>query len=243
MEMENNTQVSAPANKSNKKKFIAIAIAAAAVLGAGSYFLPDNFNVWRKFNISTGGNAAAVVNGEKITKSDLDLRIDRAKEAIQLQGVNLADEKALAEIKKQMLNDMINEKILLQNAVKSGISVNDADVKTAYDQLIAKFKSKEDFAKELASRKISEKEVREGIAKQMTLNKYVAQNVDLKSVGATDEEVGNLYKKYSGQQKNMPKIEEIKAQLANEVKQQKSRATVLEFIEKLKKDASIKIFL
>ena len=189
------------------------------------------------------GNAAAVVNGEKISTEELDSRIEQAKEIIQNQGVNLEDEKVLAEVKKQMLNDMINEKILLQNAEKGGFAATDFEIQTAYDQLAAQFKTQEDFQKELTARKVTEKEVKESIAKQMTLNKYVEQNIDLKSVGATDEEINALYKNYSAQQKNMPELGEIKNQLADQVKQQKTRTMIFGFIEKIKKDADIKILL
>ena len=67
MEIENQKQPSASAKKSSKKKFIAVAIALLVLGGAVSYLLPDSFNVWRKLNISMSGNAAAVVNGEKIS--------------------------------------------------------------------------------------------------------------------------------------------------------------------------------
>lgn len=243
MEIENKAQTSAPVKTSGKKKFIMIAIALLAIGGAGSYFLPGDFNVWNKLNLSIGGNTAATVNGEKITKTDLDLRFEQLKEANQLQGVDLSDEKAVTEIKKQMLNDMISEKIILQNAMKSGISSSQADVQSAYDQLITNFKTKEDFEKELVSRKITEQEVKDGIAKQMILSKYIEQKVDLKNVSVTDAEIKALYDNYSSKQENMPKLEEIKDQLGNEVKQQKSRAMVLDFVENLKKDADIKIFL
>ncbi len=243
MEGENKNQINIPAEKSNKKKIITIAIILVAVLGAGSYFMPGNFNIWSKFNILIRGNAVAVINGEKITKSDLDSRIDKMKEIFKLQGANLADEKTLGEIKKQTLNDMINEKILLQNAKKSGFTVSDADVQISFDQLVAKFKTKEDFQKELTLGKLTEKEVKENIANQITLNKYIEQNIDVKNLNATDEEINNLYKKYAAQQKNIPKLEDIKTQLAAEIKQQKSKAMILELIDKLKKDADIKIFL
>src|SRR3989338_816144 len=243
MEIENQKQPSASAKKSSKKKFIAVAIALLVLGGAGSYLLPDSFNIWSKLNISMSGNAAAVVNGEKISTEELDSRIEQAKEIIQNQGVNLGDEKALAEVKKQMLNDMINEKILLQNAEKGGFAATSAEVQTAYDQLAAQFKTEEDFQKELTARKVTEKEVKERLAKQMTLNKYVEQNIDLKSISATDEEINTLYKNYSTQQKNMPELGEIKNQLADQVKQQKTRTMIFDFIEKIKKDADIKILL
>ncbi|MBM2818299.1 MAG: putative lipoprotein [Parcubacteria group bacterium] len=243
MESENINQTNVTAKRSGNKKFILIVIALLIVGGAVSYFLPGNLNVWSKLGISSVGNTAAVINGDKITLSDLDLRIDQAKEAIQLQGVNLADEKALAEVKKQMLADMINEKIVLQNAAKGGITVTDTEVQTAYNEVVSKFKSKEEFEKELTTRNLTEAGIKENISRQMTLNKYIEQNVDAKSISVTDEEINNLYKSYSAQQANMPKLEEIKTQLSDQVKQQKYKALVLEFVDKLKKESKIEINL
>lgn len=243
METEHKKQTNAPTKRSGGKKFIAIGIALLAVMGMGSYFLPGGFNIWSKFNISTSGNAAAVINGENITKSDLDFRVEQAKEIIQRRGADLTDEKVINAIKKQILSDMINEKILLQSAAESGITVSDDEILTAYNEMVATFKTKEDFEKELTSRNITEKVIKENIADQITLNKYINQNIDVKNVSVTSEEINSLYKYYGSQQENMPKVEEIKGQLANEVKQQKTKAMVLEFIEKLKKDANIEILL
>lgn len=243
MEIKNATQANVSTKRSNKKKFIAIGIALLAVAGMGSYFLPGGFNIWSKFNISTSGNAAAVINGEKITKSDLDFRVEQAKQIIQQQGADLTDEKVVSAIEKQILSDMVNEKILLQSAAESGITVSDDEVLAAYNEMVATFKTKEDFEKELTSRNLTEKVVKENISEQMTLNKYINQNIDIKNASVTNEDINSLYKYYSSQQENMPKLEEIKAQLENEAKQQKTKAMVLELIEKLKKDANIEILL
>lgn len=240
MEIENKIQVKDQVKKSNVKKYIAIVIVLVVLGGVGSYFLPKNLNLWSKLNI-LNGNTAAVINGEKIMKTDLDLRIEQAKETIQLQGVDLSDEKVLAEIKKQMLDDMINEKILLQNAEKGGFIATVADVQAAYDQLVARYKTQEDFQKELVARKITEEEIKKNITREITLNNYIEKSVDLKSINSTDAEISDLYKNYSAKQENMPKLEEIKDQLANQVKQQKSRTMIFDFIEKLKNDADIKI--
>lgn len=243
MEIENKTQNNMPTKKSGKKKFIVIGIALLVVAGVGSYFLPGGFNIWSKLNILMSKNTAAIINSEKITKSDLDFRIEQAKQVIQRQGADLTDEKVVSAIEKQILSDMVNEKILLQSTAESGITVSDDEILAAYNEMVATFKTKEDFEKELTSRNITEKIIKENIADQITLNKYINQNIDIKNISVTSEEINSLYKYYSSQQENMPKIEEIKSQLENEVKQQKTKAMVLELIEKLKKDANIKILL
>ena len=241
MENQNVTQNGASAKKSGKKKFIIIIIILLVAFAVGSFFLPESFNMWSKLGLSDGENVAAVINGEKIMKNDLETKTSQAKGVLQAQGSSI-DEKALSEIKSQMLLSMVNEKILLQNAKKEGVSVSDAEVSTVYNDLIAKYESKESFEKELASKNLTEKEVKNNITDQMTLNKYIEKKIDANNIVATDSDISALYKNYSDKQENMPKIEEIKSQLAEQVKQEKYRLAVLELIEKLKKDGNVKIF-
>lgn len=241
MENQNIVQNTASVKKSGKKKFIVILVILLILGGVASFFLPEGLNVWSKLGVSGDKNLAAVINGEKITKSDLDIRTNQAKEFLQAQG-SPVDEKAISEIKNQMLLSMVNEKIILQNAKKELISVSDEEISTVYKDLIAKYDSKESFEKELSSKNLTEKEVKNNIADQMVLNKYIEKKIDRNNITVTDSEINTLYKNYSDKQENMPKLEEIKSQLAEQVKQEKYKVAVLELIEKLKKDGNVKIF-
>lgn len=243
METENKNQASELSEKSSKKKIIAIVIAIIIAAGAGSYFLPAKMNIWNKLRISGASNMAAIINGEKITKADIDSRINSSKDVFEKQGLDLSDEKVFKELEKQILDNMVSEVLILQDSKKAGISANNADVEKAYNEILAKFKDKADFDKELASRNLTDEKVKESISKQMTINKYIEQKTDIKNVAATDGEISALYAKYGEKQKDMPKLQEIKMQLENEVKQQKIRAMAIDLIEKLKKEANLKIFL
>lgn len=227
--------------KAKHKKIILFAVILLVIIFVASYFLPQKFNILSILNLSNS-SLAAVVGGEKITKKDLSDRVDKNKEVFKQQGANLSDEKVLAKINEQTLNEMINEKVLLQNAKKEGITASDNEVSIAYDNLVSKFKSKEDFDKELSALKFTEKSLKENISKQIVLKKYVEKNTDIKDITATKEEIKNLYDKYKINQKDMPNLEEIEKQLENEVKQQKIGVIVEAFIKKIKKETEIKIF-
>lgn len=227
--------------KSKYKKIILIAVALLVIICAASYFLPNKFNILSILNLSNS-SLVAVVDGEKITKNELSDRVDKNKEVFKQQGLDLSDEKVLAKINKQTLDEMINEKVLLQNAKKEGITASDNEVSVAYDNLVSKFKSKDDFDKELSALKFTEKSLKENIGKQIVLKKYVEKNTDIKNITATKEEIKNLYNNYKANQKDMPNLSEIEKQLENEVKQQKIRVMVEAFIEKIKKETEIKIF-
>lgn len=227
--------------KSKHKKIILFAVILLVIIGAVSYFLPDKFNILSILNLSNS-SLAAVVGDEKITKNDLSDRVNKNKEVFKQQGFDLSDEKVLEKINKQTLDEMINEKVLLQNAKKEGITTSDDEVSVAYDNLVSKFKSKDDFDKELSALKFTEKSLKENINKQIVLKRYVEKNTDIKNITATKEEIRNLYNSYKTNQKDMPNFEEIEKQLENEVKQQKIRVMVEAFIEKIKKETEIKIF-
>lgn len=227
--------------KSKHKKIILFAVTLLVIIGAVSYFLPDKFNILSILNLSNS-SLAAVVGDEKITKNDLSDRVNKNKEVFKQQGVDLSDEKVLEKINKQTLDEMINEKVLLQNAKKEGITASDDEVSVAYDNLVSKFKSKDDFNKELSALSFTEKSLKENINKQIVLKRYVEKNTDIKNITATKEEIRNLYNNYKTNQKDMPNFEEIEKQLENEVKQQKIRVMVEAFIEKIKKETEIKIF-
>lgn len=247
MNQANESQINNnPPKKSMVKKIIMIVVILLVIGGAASYFMPGKFNFMKKIQISSNTDLVASVNGEGITKSEFDSRVNQVKEMALSQKVDLTDAKALKEIETTTLNEMINEKILFQDAKNKGITANDSDVEKTYNQIVAQYKSKEDFIKDLAAKNLTEQTLRESIVKQLTLIKYIGQNIDAKSITASDKEVSDLYKTLSANnanQKNMPKLADIKAQLENEVKQGKSKAKILELINKLKEGVKIEKFI
>ncbi len=231
-----------PPKKSGVKKIILIIIILLAIAGVTGYFLAGNFNKKvGEIGVSVVGDSVAIVNGEKIAKSEFESRVGQNKEIAKSQGVNLADEKTVKEIEKMTLDEMVNEKILLQDAKKKGLITPVADVEKAYNEIFAKFKNKDDFTKELATQNLTEQSLKENITKQLTLIKYMEQNVDSKNITVSEKEIGDLYKSLREKQKNIPKLEQIKTQIENEIKQSKLKVKILELIAKLKTGAKIEI--
>lgn len=240
----NESQINSnPPKKSKSKKIILIIVILLAVGGMASYFTLGNLNIWKKVSILGGGNAnsVAVVNGEVITLNEFNLRVSQNKELAKSRGIDVLDEKVIKEIEKTTVDDMVNEKILLQDAKKKGVVANGADVEKAYNEIFTKFKNKDDFTKELSVQNLTEQSLRESIIKQLTLIKYLGQNIDVGNITASEKEMSDVYNALNAKQKNIPKLEQIKTQLENEIKQSKSRAKILELIGKLKEGAKIEI--
>ena len=74
-----------------------------------------------------GGSTAAIVNGEKITVADVDQKFDLYKKMSGKSGQPDAStpegKAAAADMRMQILNAMIQDKILVTEAAKEGITV------------------------------------------------------------------------------------------------------------------------
>lgn len=233
-----------PPKKSKAKKIIMIVIILLIIGGAVSYFMPGKFGFMNKIKISSNTDLAAAVNGEEITKSEFEARVNQIKDLALSQKVDLTADK-IKEIQTATLDEMINERILFQDAKKKGVVASAAEIDKTYNEIIAGFKTKEDFTKELAAKNLTDQSFKDSIVRQLTLIKYIGQSIDAKNITASEKEVADLYAKYSSNsdQKNMPKLADIKIQLENEIKQGKSRAKILELINKLKEGVKIEKFI
>lgn len=120
-------------------------------------------------------DVVATVNGEKITVTELDQRVEEAKAILERQGLDFSGEQGQAymeTLRKQVLDGMINDKLLLQEARKSG-ELN----RERRQEIISDFKtnvaSEEEFKRLLDENNLSEEE----LAYLLYYQELVAQEV------------------------------------------------------------------
>ncbi|ABZ83835.1 ppic-type ppiase domain protein, putative [Heliomicrobium modesticaldum Ice1] len=107
---------------------------------------------------SSGGNVVASVNGETISRSDLDKRINRYKEELSRSGG--ADSKELmANLERQELEHMIDEMLFTQEAKKRNIEVSDGQVAAELAKEKQQFPSDAEFQEALKRYRLTEDEL------------------------------------------------------------------------------------
>lgn len=133
-------------------------------------------------------DVVATVNGEKITNAELSQQFEEAKAEIEKQGwIDLSGEAGqeyLEIIRQQTLENMINNKLLLQEAKKYG-KLTKEQIQDKIDLVKAEFPSEEQFKQFLAYNNVSE----EDFAYIINLQEQLAKEVP--SVSA--EEVRKYY--------------------------------------------------
>lgn len=141
-------------------------------------------------------NVVATVNGEQITRQQLDDMVQNMKQYYKSMGLTI-DEKTDSDIVKMInsmtLDQLITQTILLQEAKKMGIQVSKADV----DKEIARYKetmTEEKFKQTLAANGWTEPKFRDMLEKDMIISELQKKILaDVKP--PTDQEVLEYYEK------------------------------------------------
>lgn len=141
MEEEKIIQVKvSPASISLAVKIIIFLIAAFLVIKIGSYI--------------RAGSVVAVVNGEKITRKELDRRLEN------IYG-------------QSVLERMIEEKLVIQEGRKQKIKVKEEEITQKVEDLMRRFPSKEKFEELMRESNMTMKDLKEQIATGIVLEKLV----------------------------------------------------------------------
>lgn len=161
----------------------------------------------------------ATVNGETISRQELDERLT------QKAG-------------KQILDQLITEKLILQAGEKAKIKISDKQVNDRITEIKKQFPDQKSFDKNLKDNNLTLKDAKEQIRIQL-----ISQKMLEKSTKVTDKEVEDYYTQNKDSIFNGKKLTEVKDDIKNQLSQQKQYGNAQTWIESLKKKAKIKIDL
>ncbi len=184
---------------------------------------------------------AAVVNGEKITVAYVDERLAQVRPTLESQGFNFSDESAVASLRTQAIDDLVNETILIQQAKDAGIEVTDEDVDSEYQGIIDSLGGQEAFETALASVGLTEDRLRSDLRRQLYVERYVERYAANNSIEVTDKEISDLYTNLKTQNSEMPPLEEVRESLRAEIRQQKIGQLIGPHIQELRASAQVEI--
>ena len=142
------------------------------------------------------GSVAAVVNGEMITRYDLDAEVE--PEALR-QGIdprNPVNAAKLDQLRRQVLDRMINGIILTQEAKRMKVSVGDNEVDEEMQRFLSRSKlTPEEFQRQLQMQRTTEKAFKKRIYDSILRNRLLATMVGRKVI-VTKEEIAAYYEQH-----------------------------------------------
>jgi hypothetical protein len=179
----NSIEEKPPEERGNNNKIFGILIILLAVLGGVALLLATGL-IPNPFKDSS---TVAIVNGEKISSAEVDQKLEVYK---KIYGKNSPDdfsgpggEPVLKYMKRQILNALIQEKILLTEARKENISVSPQEIK----EKIASIKktmnlSEKDFEEFLKNHAMSISNFEKRIEKETLITKLIAKGTQEKGL-------------------------------------------------------------
>jgi peptidyl-prolyl cis-trans isomerase SurA len=134
-------------------------------------------------------DVVARVNGKDITSTQLEKQFQS-----RLNGAEQTPSPEEAQdLKLQVLNQMINDQILLEQASAAGLSATDGEVDVKFNEFKSQY-TEEKFKDLLNEQKMSLDEIRSELRKSITIDKLVNKEITSK-ISVTDAEIKNFYDK------------------------------------------------
>ncbi|MDR0136575.1 SurA N-terminal domain-containing protein [Metabacillus idriensis] len=183
----------------------------------------------------------ALVNDEKILGSDYNSVLQSTQGQMQQMGQDPTSKEAAEQVKKQTLDSLVGQTLLLQEADKKGYKASDEDVKKQLDETKKQFKTEKEFEAALKKSGMDMKTLEAQIADDIKFRQYIEKEVPAGEI--SDEEIQKTYDQYAEQGKSsgqeVPKLEEVKPQIEQSLQQQKQQEKLAQKVEELKKSAKI----
>lgn len=123
------------------------------------------------------------------------------------------------DIKKRVLDQMVDDRLLAQEAKKKNIKISQIEVDDGVKKVRTRFQTEAEFNEELKGQGMTFPEFREHIQKQLATIKLIDAEVKAKITPPTDKEIQDLYEKIEAVSKNKPlpsgmtatEVDELKA--------------------------------
>ncbi|MGC2976149.1 SurA N-terminal domain-containing protein [Brevibacterium sp. FAM 25378] len=226
---------------------------AAAEQSPGADSAQDQQGQQGKPNTKDIPKVVAEVNGEKITKDEFVPLFETQYQQMQMQAQQSGQPVDEKDLKKQTAENLVSTEVLTQEADKRDISVTDKDVdKGLKESAQSGQMSEKDFLKSMQDQGMDEKKVRSELKNQLKIEGLIDDEYGEFEVSG--EEIGQAYEQAKAQQEQMaqqggqgqqevPPIDEMRPQLKEQVKQQKSTEATQKYAKKLRKQADVTIHL
>ena len=174
---------------------------------------------------------AAVVNGSVITQDQFASEMGQVNQEFLKQGKTPTDSQ-LKEIKKTVLETLINRELLFQESQKTGIHITEEVIQDQLKSVKKRFPNQEEFEKALKQMKLTENDVKSQISRAMAIRELINKQI-IQKIVIPDQESRIFYDTHpeAFKQPEQVRASHILAEVKpNAEKSEKSKA-----MEKIKK--------
>ncbi len=181
------------------------------------------------------GTAVASVNGDEIKGERYNPIYTQLKTQMAQYGQDVSD---LDKLKEQTINVLVEQHLIRQDAASKGIKVSDKEVQSEFDSL--KEENGDQLTAVLEQFNLTEDQFKRQLEDDLITTKYIDSQLEIK---VTDKEVEEYYNQLKEQNEEIGKLKDLKDQIKNQIKQQKTNEQLQKKVDKLKKDAKVETLI
>jgi len=133
----------------------------------------------------------AVVNGSVINRVDFDREVNRVQQRLSRMGKPLSDSQ-LSEIKKEVLENLINHELFYQESQKQGITVDEVAINEKVKKLKERFPSEAEFKSALSKANLSEDAIKSQFRRGMAIEQFIDKEF-VEKITVSDKESKGYY--------------------------------------------------
>ncbi len=151
----------------------------------------------------------AIVNNDVITEAELDVAITAAISDLEKEYSGAELETKIAEVRGDLMNTLIEDRLILQEAKRRGVIVDDTEIEERFKDVKSRFPSEEEFEEEIERAGLRIDILKEKYKDNIMMAKLVTHEVKDKVV-VTPSEIDEYYKKHKDEIK-APESVHVKA--------------------------------
>ena len=199
-------------------------------------------------------DVVAEINGEEITKEEFEqVYSGQFQQAAMMQEMT-GEEVNQDEMKTQIADGMVSERLLIQEAENRELSASEEDVDGMISEIVEAngMQSEDEFFTAMEESGMSEDEIRAELEKQVKVEALIAEETG--EVEPTDEELEKVYDEQiaareeaqsegEGEETEAPSFEEVKPQIEEQLISEKQAEAAQGLAEELREDADVTVNL
>ncbi|NBJ70027.1 MULTISPECIES: SurA N-terminal domain-containing protein [Clostridia] len=178
--------------------------------------------------------AVVSVNGEEIKGE----RYNPAYLQLKTMNTQFNQDVDNDQLKQQTIDMLVNQQLINQDASDKGIEVSDDEVQKEFDTI--KKEGAERLNTALEQFQLNEDQFKNMLRDNLITSQYLESEFDIK---VTDKEVEDYYKQIKEQSEEIGKLEDLKDQIKQTLKEEKTNEQLQKRVEALKKDAKVETFI
>jgi peptidyl-prolyl cis-trans isomerase C len=139
------------------------------------------FMIFFTISFAAVADKIATVNGKDILKDEYEREISRIKNQISAQGGEIAESEE-AQIKKHVIDNLIDMELLYQSSIEKGIAINQAAIDDEWAKVKSRYPEEKELKKALDDLKVTEDIIKTQIRKGLAVNTFIKENFVEKTV-------------------------------------------------------------